>query len=95
MPWAPVAPPFHSVFDCLIAEDRLVNKTLGGYRRRKKEGQVDGNGPRLFHLGSLLRPVRLGAKIAVLLPAGVESESVREEESLTIQLKACFSRKVC
>lgn len=93
--WAPAAPPFHSAFDHLIAEDRLVNKTLGGYQEKKEVGSSGWEWTQTLHLGSLLRPVRLGAKIAVLLPAGVESESVREEESLAIQLKACFSRKVC
>ena len=95
LPWALAAPPFHSAFDRLIAEDRLVNKTLGGDQEKKKGGSGGWEWTQTLHLGSLLRPVRLGAKIAVLLPAGVESESVRQEESLAIQLKGCFSRKVC
>ena len=72
-----------------------MNKTLGGDQEKKEGGSGGWERTQTLHLGSLFRPVRLGAKIAVLLPAGVESESVREEESLVIQLQACFSRKVC
>ena len=83
---------------CLWPSDcwgQAGEQNLGRWWEEERRRVTGWEWTQTLHLGSLLRPVRLGAKITVLLPAGVQSESVREEESIAIQIKACFSRKVC